>query len=124
MKRQKKKAPFVIHEKHIEAARIFAEGGYFTLQEVADRVGVSRVTLWRWWQRREFREYCDRIRRQEVAKIKREIRKQSRQEARELQKKEEAIKRAEKGNSARELENWLKQENAPPEMIKEALKGM
>lgn len=69
MRKRSKKKPFVLTEKHKLAAQIFAQGDFVTMQEVADRVGVHRSTLWRWLQNPTFRRYCERVRRAAVAKV-------------------------------------------------------
>ena len=76
MRKRSKKKPFVLTEKHKLAAQIFAQGDFVTMQEVADRVGVHRCTLWRWWQHREFQRYCERARRAAVAEVMPEYRAQ------------------------------------------------
>lgn len=74
--RKRRKKPFVLDDRHKLAAQIFAQGDFVTLREVADRVGVHRSTLWRWWQHRDFQRYCERVRRAAVAEVMPEYRAQ------------------------------------------------
>lgn len=69
MRKRSRKRPFVLDDRHKLAAQILAQGDFLTVQEVADRVGVHRSTLWRWLQHREFQQYYNRVRRAAVAKV-------------------------------------------------------
>ena len=109
------------------AAEIFADGGYFYLQEVADKVGVHRTTLWRWWQHKEFRQYCERVRRRIVGKCWRQIQKENRAEIRKLQKGMQKYNQEHKEKQERkkrhEYERWIKA-NVPAEEQKKALEQL
>ena len=124
MKKTKSKRPFKIQEKQVAAAKIFAVGDYFSLQEVADRVGVSRVTLWRWWQRREFRQYCERIRRREVGKILREMRKEFREEKKRLAAFEKRWAKETEQRKKQDFIRWVKKQDMPAAAKAEAIKNI
>lgn len=107
VKKSKQKSQPEIEKKQRAAAKIFADGGYYTLQEVADRVGVHRVTLWRWWQRPEFRQLCEKERRQAVAEVKRQARAKWDRELRSLSDKLNSTDGSEALNAADSiLDKW------------------
>lgn len=121
MAKRKKKRPFKIQEKQVAAAKIFAEG-FLSLQDVADKVGVHRSTLWRWWQHKEFRQYCDKVRRQIIRELMRENRKQMRAEIKEMTKRTRQTELEDEARQRRDFERWLRQQRLPEDEIERILK--
>jgi uncharacterized protein YjcR len=74
-------AVFEIHQPQIEAAQLIANGELGD-SEIADRLGISRTTLWNWKQRPEFTALIDEhlarfreeVRRRGLANLERRVR--------------------------------------------------
>lgn len=123
MTKPKSKRPFEIQEKMRVAAKIFAEG-FLSLQEVADEVGVHRSTLWRWWQHKEFRQYCEKVRRKVVGDLMREIKKQLRAERMEIEKRIRQMELESEEKQRKEFERWLRKQTLPEEEIERILRDV
>ena len=56
-RKKRRKKPLTEQQK--QAAKILFETG--RVGETAAQVGIHRVTLWRWWKRRDFQRELDRV---------------------------------------------------------------
>lgn len=119
MRKRSKKRVFVLDDRHKLAAQIFAQGDFVTMQEVADRVGVHRSTLWRWLQHREFQRYCERARCAAVAEAMKDIEREAREMRREILRKEREWEKQKRREKKAENVRWLIEHGAPEEAIRE-----
>lgn len=122
-KKQKKKL-LCIGEQQAAAAVLFAQGECATLQEVAQKVGVHRSTLWRWRQDKAFLAYCEKVRRELIRELKKEWKKQDRAERREMEKRFRIIDTEKQAEQMANLIKYMKQQNAPSEEIEAVIKSM
>lgn len=116
MRKRSKKRAFVLDDRHKLAAQIFAQGDFVTMQEVADRVGVHRSTLWRWLQHREFQRYCERARRAAVAEVMPEYRAQIKALLRPIVRE---MHKAEMRELRERERRWIAEHNAEKNPIKD-----
>lgn len=128
MQKRKKKKPFIPSEKLLKAAKLFAEDEFIEQTEAASMICVNRSTLWRWRQHPEFVRLCDQERKKALIEQKDEIaalfktwRKEARQRNRELEKKMQEHDRRNARKKREELAQWLREQNAPEDVIEEAL---
>lgn len=119
MRKRSKKRAFVLDDRHKLAAQIFAQGDFGTMQEVADRVGVHRSTLWRWLQHREFQRLCERVRCAAVAEAMKDIEREAREMRREILRKEREWEKKKRREKKAEYKRWLIDHGAPEEVIRE-----
>ena len=112
----KKKKPFQIGEKQNLAATLFWEG--HTVQEVADRVGVHRTTIWRWYQHKEMIAHQEKVNRRGLAEWWKKTRKEWREQEKEYQRRLALL--SQEGQREVFLQ-WARRENLPPQAVAEAL---
>lgn len=107
-------------------ARLLAERKCYTKQEVAAMAGISRTTLWRWLQHKEYRRYCDRIYDQVLDEFTNDIMEELKQKDREYKKRLRAMERKLENEKFaaeyKKLDNWLRKNHCPDNERKQALK--